>query len=381
MKIGVDVRVLMDKEYSGISEYAYYLLKELLNRDDGNEYIFYYNSFREIDSKVFSWCTNKKVTFKKTAWPNKIFNYGLQKFISWPKLDILTAEPDVFWSPHLNFSSFGSQKTKKILTVHDLSFLRYPEFFSFRKNFWHYSLNIREMIKKYDYLVAISENTKKDLIDLLNVPEEKIFVIYSGLNYESENLTEKEAADFVLQNDLSQKFIFYLGAIEPRKNVAGLIEAYNLLRDRHLPLTEYQLLIAGASGWKNKHIYRKAADSLYHEDIKFLGYVSRAERNWLYNNASLFIYPSYYEGFGFPPLEAMSHGLPVVTSDVSSLPEVTADAALNINPYSALDIARAMETLLLDDNLRNYYSKKGIERSKSFDWVKTADNYLNLFNK
>lgn len=381
MKIGVDVRVLMDKEYSGISEYAYYLLRELLNREDDNEYIFYYNSFKRIDQEVFNWCNNKKVTFKKTSWPNKIFNYLLQNIFSWPKLDLITEKPDVFWSPHLNFSSFGSQKTKKILTVHDLSFLRYPEFFSFRKNFWHYSLNIREMIKKYDYLVAISENTKKDLIDLLNVPEEKIFVIYSGLNYESENLTEKEAADFVLQNDLSQKFIFYLGAIEPRKNVAGLIEAYNLLRDRHLPLTEYQLLIAGASGWKNKHIYRKAADSLYHEDIKFLGYVSRAERNWLYNNASLFIYPSYYEGFGFPPLEAMSHGLPVVTSDVSSLPEVTADAALNINPYSALDIARAMETLLLDDNLRNYYSKKGIERAKSFDWVKTADNYLNLFNK
>lgn len=380
MNIGIDARVLMDKEYSGISEYVYYLLKELLNRDDDNKYILYYNSFKKINPEIFNWC-NHKVIFKKTSWPNKIFNYLLQKFFSWPKLDIVTGNPDVFWSPHFNFSSFGNNDTKKILTVHDLSFLRYPEFFSFRKNFWHHSLAIKKMVKKYDYLVAISENTKKDLIDLLGVPEEKIFVIYSGLNYDSDRLDKKQAEDFIKKHNLSQKFLFYLGAIEPRKNVSGLIESYNLLRDRHLPLTEYQLVLAGASGWKNKHIYKKASNSLYQEDIKFLGYVSRAERNWLYNNASLFIYPSYYEGFGFPPLEAMSHGLPVITSDVSSLPEVTAGAALNVNPYSSLDIARAMETLLLDDNLRADYSQQGIKRAKIFEWRKTADNYLKLFTK
>jgi glycosyltransferase involved in cell wall biosynthesis len=163
--------------------------------------------------------------------------------------------------------------------------------------------------------------------------------------------------------------------------VAGLIEAYDLMRDMHLPLTEYQLILAGASGWKNKHIYHRAESSLYRDDIHFLGYVSRAQRQWLYSNASLFIYPSYYEGFGFPPLEAMAHGLAVITSDVSSLPEVTGDAALMVNPYSTLDLAKAMETLLLNPELREKYAEKGRERAKLFNWQKTADNYLNLFSK
>lgn len=380
MRIGVDIRVLLDKQYSGISEYAYYLLRELLARDDGNEYIFYYNSIHKIDPKLFNWC-NSRVTFKNTAWPNKIFNYVLQKIFSWPKLDSVTGPVDIFWSPHLNFSCFGDQVGKKILTVHDLSFLRYPEFFSARKNFWHKGINVKKLIDKYDVIVAISENTKVDLIELLKVPEEKITVIYSGLNQDEDIIDSDKALLFKKKYDLSEHFILYLGAIEPRKNVDGLVEAYNLLRDKHLPLTNYQLVLAGSRGWKNKPVYKKVADSLYRDDIKFLGYVSRAERNWLYYNASLFIYPSYYEGFGFPPLEAMSHGLATITSDVSSLPEVVGEAALTINPYSTIDLARAIETLLLDSTLREKYQKRGLEQSKFFSWQKTADNYLKLFRK
>jgi glycosyltransferase involved in cell wall biosynthesis len=380
MRIGVDARVLMDKEYSGISEYAYYLLRELISQDDNNEYVFYYNSLKKIDPKIFSWC-NSKVTFKRTAWPNKVFNYLLQRLFSWPKLDSLTGKVDVFWSPHLNFSCFGNQAGKKILTIHDLSFLRYPEFFSNRKNFWHQGLNIKKLVDKYDVIVAISENTKIDLMELLHIPEEKIQVIYSGLNQESDNINPTEADVFRKKHSLNERFILYLGAIEPRKNVGGLIEAYDLLRDKHLPLTNYQLVLAGAKGWKNKSVYKQVADSLYRDDIKFLGYVSRSQRNWLYSNASLFVYPSYYEGFGFPPLEAMSHGLATITSDVSSLPEVVGSAALTVNPYSTLDLARAIETLLLDTNLRESYTNKGLERAKLFSWKKTASNYLDLFKK
>ena len=380
MKIGVDIRVLMDKQYSGISEYAHYLLHELLAQDDDNEYIFYYNSFKKLDEHFLDW-SGPKVTFKNTSWPNKIFNYIFQKLFNWPKLDSITGPVDVFWSPHINFSCFGSSAGKKILTVHDLSFLRYPEFFSARKNFWHQGINVKKLVKRYDLIVAISENTKIDLIELLQVPEEKIVVIYSGLNQDENILSPASINAFKDRHEINPHFILYLGAIEPRKNVEGLIEAYNLMRDRHLPLTEYQLLIAGASGWKNKHIYRKAKNSLYCDDIHFLGYVSRAERDWLYSNASLFVYPSYYEGFGFPPLEAMSHGLATITSDVSSIPEVVSDAALTVNPYSALDLARAIETLLLDPELKQKYADKGRERSKLFTWKKTADNYLNLFKK
>ncbi len=373
MKIAVDVRVLLDKNYSGIAEYTDYLLRELLILDNGNEYIFYYNCLKKPKHLLENW-QDPRIKFVSSSWPNKIFNYFLQKLFNWPKLDDYTGPVDVFWSPHINFCSFGSKVGKKIITIHDLSFLRYPEFFSFRKNFWHKSIDVKKLLKKYDQIIAISENTKHDLIELLQIPEEKITVIYSGLNK-----TNCEAQE--IKNLDKTHFILYLSTIEPRKNILGLIEAYNLLRDRQLPLTNYKLVLAGGFGWKNENIYEKAKDSLYRDDILFLGYVSSGEKEWLYNNAKLFVYPSYYEGFGFPPLEAMSKGLVTITSDVSSLPEIVSDAALMVNPYSSVDLAMAIESLLLDDNLRHHYTDKGLARAAFFTWDKAAHNYFELFNK
>lgn len=380
MKIAVDIRVLMDKQYSGISEYAYYLLRFWLDNYPEHEYIFYYNSWRPLPQEIFSW-VNGRAVFKKTFWPNKIFNYFFQALFGRPKLDKIVGPVDIFWSPHLNFSNFGSSATCKILTVHDLSFLRYPEFFTHRKNFWHRFLRLKKLIAQYDLIVAISENTKQDLIDLLGVPAKKIRVIYSGLNQDSLVLSSEEARDFRVKNDLGGHFILYLGAIEPRKNVQGLIEAYERLRDKRLDLANYHLVLAGARGWKNKSIYRQAATSLYRDDIKFLGYVSRAERNWLYQQATIFVYPSYYEGFGFPPLEAMGQGRPTITSDASSIPEVVGDAALTVNPYSVIDLSQAMEILLEDESLRAYFSKRGQARVSFFSWSQTSRNYFSLFKK
>jgi glycosyltransferase involved in cell wall biosynthesis len=378
MKIGIDIRVLLDHHYSGVSEYAKHLLHELLIGDDDNQYVLFYNSFREQPA-FLSDLDQSNLEIIRTRYPNKIFNYGLQKPFGRPFLDSLTGPVDAFWSPHINFSSFGEQAGRKILTIHDLSYQRYPEFFSHRKNFWHRSLKVAELIKKYDYLVAISENTKVDLMELLAVPEEKIKVIYSGLNKESCSLSEAEIAGFKNKHNLGDRFILYLGTIEPRKNVAGLIQAYDLLRQRQWPLTNYQLVLAGADGWKNNQIYEQAKNSVFRDDIHFLGYVSLAERDWLYRNASLFVYPSYYEGFGFPPLEAMSYGCPTITSDISSIPEVVGSAALLVNPYSTFDLAQAIETMLLSTDLRAVYGRRGLEQSHKFTWQKTAKQYLQLF--
>jgi glycosyltransferase involved in cell wall biosynthesis len=380
MKIAVDIRVLMDQQYSGISEYVYYLLRSWLDDHPEHEYIFYYNSWRPLPREIFSWVKGR-ATFKKTRWPNKIFNYFFQFLCRRPKLDRLVGPVDIFWSPHLNFSNFGEPATLKVLTVHDLSFLRYPEFFTWRKNFWHRFLRLKKLVAQYDFIVAISENTKQDLIELLGVPAEKIKVIYSGVNKDSVTLTPEEIRNFRVKNDLNSHFILYLGAIEPRKNVQGLIEAYERLRDKRLDLSNYHLVLAGAKGWKNRAIYRQASDSLYKDDIKFLGYVSREERNWLYDQATIFVYPSYYEGFGFPPLEAMSHGQPTITSDASAIPEVVGDAAITVNPYSVIDLAHALETLLEDESLRRYFSERGRARAAWFSWSETAKNYFFLFQE
>ncbi len=385
MKIGVDIRVLMDKYYSGVSQYTANLLSAIFELDKTSDYKLFYNSWNNLDLKLSAWNhDNSKVIGLHI--PNKIFNYLFQKILMRPKIDLALGGVDVFWSPHFNFTSL-SEKTKKVITVHDLSFLRYPEFFSVRKNFWHKALNIKKTLENSDVIIAVSENTKNDIVELLNIESAKIKVIYSGnnipveadLNITKTDLKIKAQADFINKNNLKGRLILYLGTIEPRKNIAALIEAYNELRIKNESFSDLKLVLAGACGWKNKKIYKKWNESPYKQDIIFLGYISQFERDILYRQSLVFVYPSFYEGFGFPPLEAMSQGLPVICSNVSSLPEVVGSAALMINPFKSTEITEALETIINDETFREMLIKKGYERSKLFTWEKTAKEYLEVF--
>ncbi len=377
MKIGVDIRALMDERYSGVSAYAEQLLREIIRQDQKNEYYLFYNSFHNLSGRFSSW-ESERVKIIGTHFPNKIFNYGLQKIFGWPFLDKILGGVDIFWSPHFNFSSF-SKDSKNILTVHDLSFLRTPEFFSWRKNCWHLLLGVRNLIKKADTIVAISENTKLDLIDIFGVSAEKIKVIYSGLNLPKAEFSFTGEQSFVNKNKLKTGFILSVGNIEPRKNLDGLIKAYDILRESN-PSIKNQLVLAGAPGWRNKHIYQAAKKSKFSDSIIFTGYVSESEKIYLYHNAKVFVFPSFYEGFGFPPLEAMSYGLPVVASNTSSIPEVVGDCALLVNPVFPSEIASALEIILTDEKVREKYQEAGKERLALFSWEKTAAEYLKLFS-
>ncbi len=377
MKIGVDIRVLMDRQYSGIGQYTACLLKELFNQVDDNQYRLFYNSWRNIRPRLIKWSSSKSQLIGG-HWPNKVFNYLNQKCLARPKLDQFLGGVDLFWSPHFNFTRLSPQ-TKHILTIHDLSFLRYPEFFSRRKNIWHRSLNIYRLAREARALVAVSENTRDDIVELLNVPAEKVRVIYSGLEAVSPLPEPDIRQQFLKTHDLGHNFILYLGNIEPRKNIVGLIYAYNLLRDANINLVDVKLVLAGAAGWKNRKIFQAWQDSPYKQQIKFLGYVSPVEKEILYHEANLFAYPSFYEGFGFPPLEAMARGLPVITSNVSSLPEVVGEAAITVNPYDVNDLAKAMELVIFDSRLREQLIIEGKARAKQFSWQKSAAEYLALF--
>ncbi len=368
MKIGVDIRVLLDKNYSGVASFTFNLLKNLIKMDKHNAYCFFYNSFKPVSPPDFS------VETIKSKYPNKIFNYILQKIFNYPRLDKVIGGSDVFYSPHINFSSF-SKKSRSIITIHDLSFLRYPEFFSSRKNFWHRAINIKKNIKKFDKIIAVSNNTRLDIIELLGVTPEKVEVIYPGLPefqfskvFSSNYLKEKYSID--------RDYILYLGTIEPRKNIAGLISAYNLLRENGHDLL---LVLAGAWGWKVAEIRREWQKSPYKDDIRFISYVDDEAKPLLYEKAKIFVYPSFYEGFGFPPLEAMNFSLPVITSNTSSLPEVLGDSAVLINPDRPLELFDAMRTVLSDEVLRQDLIKKGKDRVAKFSWEKTAQEYLRVF--
>lgn len=377
MKIGVDIRVLMDKQYSGVAEYSSALLRAMLRLNKTDEFSFFYNSFRDVSARIGSF-DHPKLKIYRSSYPNRIFNYALQQFFSWPKIDNLVGNCDVFWSPHINFSNF-SNRTKHVLSIHDISFLRYPEFFSRRKNFWHRALDLPKLAQEASKIIAVSENTRRDIIELLQVREDKVTTIYSGVNKAVPLPSPIEEKKFFIKHDLKDNFIFYLGTIEPRKNVAGLIYAYNRFRDENIKIVDMQLVLAGAKGWKNRSIYRAWEQSPYRRDIKFLGYVSPEEKELLYKRAGIFVYPSYYEGFGLPVLEAMHRGLPVITSNVSSLPEVAGSAAITLNPYDINEIARALELLINNNSLKKSLSEQGKIQAEKFSWDKAAEEYLNVF--
>jgi glycosyltransferase involved in cell wall biosynthesis len=419
MIIGIDIRTLMDARYSGVSEYTLNLVSALLRLDRENEYRLFYNTAKNISERMPKF-DYPNVKIVKKSVPNKVLNYFLFKFLNSPKIDkLLGVDPafgrgaGVFFMPHINFVGLSKRGSasfreaeplnnvghKRILTIHDLSFLRYPEFFSARKNFWHKMINVKKIVKKFDKIIAVSENTKRDIVELCSVNPDKVKVIYSGVDKEFKNFqfsilnfqTNPKSKIQSPEDDtnklnkiktkynLPDKFILFLGTIEPRKNIEGLIMAYEILKEKNAGLAQYKLVIAGGWGWKSGNVFKFWKKSRYKNDIKFLGYIDKKDKVYLYNLASLFVYPSFYEGFGFPPLEAMASGVPVVSSFTSSLPEIVGDVGLMVDPYNINDLAVAMEKVLNNDGLRDNLIKRGLEKVKNFSWEKAAREYLEVF--
>ena len=240
-----------------------------------------------------------------------------------------------------------------------------------KMSFWHKVVKPGQKLKSADKIIAVSNSTKKDLVEVYGIPENKVSVIYSGVNVgrgtRDEGLIKEKYS-------LPHKFILYLGTLEPRKNVEGIISAFEQITD-----SGYSLVIGGGKGWLYRKIYKKASRSSAKDKIKFIDYVDPADRSALYQLADLFIWPSFYEGFGFPPLEAMSVGCPVITSTNSSLPEVVGDAAILVDPYNVKEITSAMNQILIDDQLRQNLINKSYQQVKKFDWQNTAKEILNIF--
>lgn len=379
MRIGIDGRTLQDSQYSGVSEFTLNLLTEIFKSDHVNEYQLFYNSSHDIYSKLPNF-EYKNVASEKFDYPNKLLNYGLLKPFGRPFFDKMLGGCDTFYMPHMNF--FGlSGKCKLVITIHDLSFLRYPEFFSWRKNFWHKQIDIGKLIKRADKIIAISDNTKKDIIELFGVSPNKVTVIHSGIdhNYYVLDIGSKNVQSIKQRYGLPDRYILYLGTIEPRKNIDGLIRAFDEVKK--FDNNDLKLVIAGGNGWKLEEVKKAFEKSPYKSDIKFLGYVDQADKPAIYNLATLFVFPSFYEGFGFPPLEAMACGLPVVSSYASSLSEILGNDAIYVDPYSQSQLVGAIKEGLNNHELREKLKTAGLERSRQYAWSKTASAYIDLIQK
>jgi len=252
-----------------------------------------------------------------------------------------------------------------IVVIHDLAFLRNPGWFS--KEFYYYcKFLIPKIARKALKIIVVSEFTKREAIKLLGIPESKIEVIYNAV---SESFLEKSKKDY--KNEYGN-YILAVSSLDPRKNFKNLILAFNKLN-----LGNANLVIAGSGDriFANKEIKNLISTN---PNIIFTGYAGDEKLVGLYKNAKLFVYPSFYEGFGLPPLEAMSCGCPVVTSNVASLPEVCGEAAYYVNPQSIDDIARGIFNVLKDENLRKLLIEKGFRRIKIFSWEDSVNKYLKI---
>ena len=352
---------------TGIGRYTYEISKCLKDKDSIELIFFYgYHSKQLVkpseksDIKSLKSIISKNQLLKKTA--RELVTIS-NKFFS-PTYDL-------YWQP--NFIPNGGVKANKIVTsVHDFSFILHENFHP-KERIEHFEKNFFKNIVKSDMIITGSEYSKQEIVQRLDFASDKIKVIYHGINHK----IFKRYNNIELDVNIPAKFILSVGSIEPRKNLLGLLKAYDILDESIKKV--YKLVLVGFKGWQNKEIMKIINDNK--KNIHYLGFVSDDKLAKLYNLASLFIFPSFYEGFGLPPLEAMACGTPVVTSNLTSMPEVCGDAVVYCDPYAVEDIKEKIEMVLNDEKLQQEMIQKGLKRAKEFTWGKSAKEHIRVFEE
>jgi len=284
---------------------------------------------------------------------------------------LFSSKYNLYWQP--NFIPNGGVKADKIVTsVHDFSFIHYRDFHP-KERIEYIERYFFKNVAKSDMLITGSYFTKEEIVNYLNFSEEKIAVIYHGIDHNLFKIYQEPKVDF----ELPKKYILSVGSIEPRKNLIGLLKAYALLEDKLK--AEYKLVLVGFKGWENREIMKIIKEN--EKSIFYLGFISDEELAKVYNLASLFVFPSFYEGFGLPPLEAMACGTPVISSNSSSLPEVGGDAVVYCDPKDSLDIKEKIAMVLNDKNLQKEMIDKGLKQAKKFSWEKSAKEHTRVFKE
>ncbi|MEW6041492.1 MAG: glycosyltransferase family 1 protein, partial [Elusimicrobiota bacterium] len=287
---------------------------------------------------------------------------------------------DLYYSIYFLIPFFGL-KCKKVFILHDLIPYLYPELCTKSRKIKFYTIQklITGMaVKIADAIIVPSENTKKDVLSTFSGSAGKIYVIYEGVDLQFKIVQNPDALEMVRKKyGINKKAVLYIGRQDPSKNLIMLVKAFELVR-KEVPC---QLVISGKKDARYPGPYELAEKSQYKDDIIFTGYVQDVDLPVLYQSCDVFAFPSLYEGFGLPPLEAMACGVPVVTSNVSSLPEVVGDAALLVDPRNAGEIANAMKKLLTDDKLRSEMINRGLNQVKKFSWEKAARETLKVFEE
>ncbi|KRQ87785.1 D-inositol 3-phosphate glycosyltransferase [Caloramator mitchellensis] len=368
MKIGFDARAAIWYRGTGIGTYTYQLIKNISIMDKNNDYL------------VFLPSENFDIIFDDNFNVKQIDKCEKETF--WEQVDVPNILTDtgieIYHVPQNGIGLPYEKNCKFVITLHDVIPYKMPETVG-PQYLKIYLEEIPKILPLCDGIITVSEYSKMDIAKTLNYPEEKIFVTYLAAEDIYFPLNKKYCKEFIRKKYcIDEDFILYVGGFSPRKNIKGLIKAYSLIKNK---IGNIKLVILGKKG-RSYFDYRDLALSLgLKNDVVFPGFIEVEELPIFYNAAKMLVYPSFYEGFGLPPLEAMACGTPVVASNATSIPEVLKSGALYINPYDEYSIAEKMLMLVEDDALYNEMALKGLFQSSFYCWKRTAVETLSAYNK
>jgi len=421
MIIGIDCRTILHPgvgEQAGVGHYTYHLVKNLLEIDQVNQYVLFFDSRFKPGSEFDR--PNVRISFFPFYQYKKYLPIAYSHLLATAVIN--RENLDIYHSPANTIPL--SYNRPAVVTVHDLAIYRYPELFPgpvFGRQSLATKVVVPRSLIKAKKIIAVSKSTKSDIVEEFGIPKEKIKVIYESAP-QPEQISGEQIANVRKRYGLGDKYFLFVGTVEPRKNLNVLISAFRnakLLYDS--PLRDFQLVIAGARGWKDETIAtaiadanaslgsgsikrqgfdrrsgidnrpsevkqqqgerRSSDDRRVSQAIKHIGYVSGHDKHVLMAGAHAFVFPSLYEGFGLPVVEAMSYGVPVIAADNSSLPEVVGDGGILIDAAKESELADALQQLVTDDGLREELSIKAKAMAKTFDWRQCAQETLAVYQE
>lgn len=379
MNISFDVLPLISEQMSGIGYYQSGLIAEIIKSHPENNYYYEYFAHKNKEAK-----RNRLLPFmKKNCFLNESkfsgFLYrSIMNFIPIPYNWFFGSKSEV--THFFNYIIPPFVSGKKVVTIHDMVIKAYPETVRFRTKQLLYT-GMKKSMRRADVIVTDSEFSKNEIIKYYPKYAHKLQVVPCGVDKKRfYPIKDKDIIEKVkLKLNIDGLYFLYLGNIEPRKNLKRLVEAYSIfLKDKENPP---KLVLAGGKGWLNNEIYNMVETLNIKDSVVFSNYVDEEDVCPLINGALAFLFPSIYEGFGLPPLEAMSCGVPVLTSQEASLPEVVEESAISVDAYSTQEIASGINKLFQDEKLREELSLKGIEQSNKFTWEKAAEKLYEVYKQ
>jgi glycosyltransferase involved in cell wall biosynthesis len=365
-KVGIDVRALDTQFLTGVGMYEYQLLQALIARDPQLAFTLWTSGSKVSHGthleNLIQRAGDSRVHF---GWSNRYFN--LASMFGWAGSSLYKKiGADCYFFPHPNFIPLPVPKPY-VVTIHDLSFKHQPSWYDVKGRLWHHGLRLNELLIAAKQIIAVSKSTAENIETFFpHVSRSKIQVIYNGVSVV--HLSEAERLEVQQKFRLPESFLLYVGTLEPRKNLLSVIAAFLEVKKKHPNIA---LVVAGKHGWSQE---QKRLRQRFQGAVIWLDYVSEKEKAALYQLTSAFVWPSFYEGFGFPPLEALAQGAPVITSYTSSMPELLGAKAWYVNPYNARELAAVIEQVLLMPK----EAEIGSRVSSMYNWQSTAQQTIEI---